>query len=67
MFFEVVQRLGEYDGYGADNAPVRLAAQARLDEAARAMGRVAAPGDGAAGDPSGPAVSLRGSRWWEPG
>ncbi len=47
VFFEVVQRLGEYDGYGADNAPVRLAAQARLDGAARAMGRVTAPGDGA--------------------
>ena len=27
VFFEVVQRLGEYDGYGAPNAPVRLAAQ----------------------------------------
>ena len=31
MFFEVVQRTDDYDGYGADNAPVRLAAQARLD------------------------------------
>ncbi|MEQ6900434.1 TIM barrel protein [Nocardioides sp. YIM 152588] len=29
LFFEVVQRIGDYDGYGADNAPVRLAAQAR--------------------------------------
>ncbi|EMR00516.1 bifunctional sugar phosphate isomerase/epimerase/4-hydroxyphenylpyruvate dioxygenase family protein [Paeniglutamicibacter gangotriensis] len=27
MFFEVVQRRGGYDGYGAPNAPVRLAAQ----------------------------------------
>lgn len=31
VFFEVVQRLGGYDGYGADNAHVRLAAQARRD------------------------------------
>ena len=27
VFFEVVQRRGGYDGYGAANAPVRLAAQ----------------------------------------
>ncbi|WP_105034950.1 bifunctional sugar phosphate isomerase/epimerase/4-hydroxyphenylpyruvate dioxygenase family protein [Cryobacterium aureum] len=27
VFFEVVQRLGDYDGYGAPNAPVRLATQ----------------------------------------
>ena len=27
MFFEVVQRLHGYDGYGASNAPVRMAAQ----------------------------------------
>jgi 4-hydroxyphenylpyruvate dioxygenase len=27
VFFEVVQRRGPYDGYGAVNAPVRLAAQ----------------------------------------
>ncbi len=27
VFFEFVQRRGAYDGYGADNAPVRLAAQ----------------------------------------
>lgn len=27
VFFEVVQRHGGYDGYGAGNAPVRLAAQ----------------------------------------
>lgn len=31
VFFEVVQRIDGYDGYGADSAPVRLAAQARLD------------------------------------
>ena len=29
VFFEFVQRRGAYDGYGADNAPVRLAAQRR--------------------------------------
>jgi 4-hydroxyphenylpyruvate dioxygenase len=33
VFFEVVERSGDYDGYGADNAPTRLAAQARLDRA----------------------------------
>jgi len=27
VFFEFVQRIGHYDGYGTDNAPVRLAAQ----------------------------------------
>ena len=27
IFFEVVQRGGGYDGYGAANAPVRIAAQ----------------------------------------
>ena len=27
FFFEVVQRVGDYDGYGAVNAPARLAAQ----------------------------------------
>ncbi|CAN5498123.1 dehydroshikimate dehydratase QsuB [soil metagenome] len=27
VFFEFVQRFGHYDGYGVDNAPVRLAAQ----------------------------------------
>ncbi len=27
VFFEVVQRLGDYDGYGAVNTPVRMAAQ----------------------------------------
>ena len=34
VFFEVVQRNGGYDGYGAPNAPVRLAAQ-HLREAGR--------------------------------
>ena len=29
VFFEFVERRGNYDGYGADNAPVRLAAQRR--------------------------------------
>jgi 4-hydroxyphenylpyruvate dioxygenase len=32
VFFEVVQRRGSYDGYGAANAPVRLAAQHRASE-----------------------------------
>ena len=27
VFFEFVERRGNYDGYGSDNAPVRLAAQ----------------------------------------
>ena len=27
FFFEIVQRVGRYDGYGAMNAPVRLASQ----------------------------------------
>ena len=27
VFFEFVERRGHYDGYGTDNAPVRLAAQ----------------------------------------
>ncbi|MET1039076.1 MAG: TIM barrel protein [Aeromicrobium sp.] len=35
LFFEVVQRTDAYDGYGAANAPVRLAAQARVDPSAR--------------------------------
>lgn len=30
MFFEIVQRSGGYDGYGAPNAPFRIAAQKRL-------------------------------------
>ncbi|MBV7396791.1 bifunctional sugar phosphate isomerase/epimerase/4-hydroxyphenylpyruvate dioxygenase family protein [Mameliella sediminis] len=32
LFFEVVQRLNGYDGYGAPNAPFRIAAQKRLTE-----------------------------------
>ena len=27
FFFEIVERRGGYDGYGARNAPIRLAAQ----------------------------------------
>jgi 4-hydroxyphenylpyruvate dioxygenase len=27
LFFELVQRVGGYDGYGAANSPVRMAAQ----------------------------------------
>jgi 4-hydroxyphenylpyruvate dioxygenase len=30
FFFEIVERRGGYRGYGAVNAPIRLAAQARL-------------------------------------
>lgn len=30
LFFEIVQRVGGYDGYGAPNAPFRIAAQKRL-------------------------------------
>ncbi|WP_439104751.1 bifunctional sugar phosphate isomerase/epimerase/4-hydroxyphenylpyruvate dioxygenase family protein [Celeribacter marinus] len=30
MFFEIVQRRGDYSGYGAPNAPFRIAAQKRL-------------------------------------
>ncbi|WP_295380218.1 bifunctional sugar phosphate isomerase/epimerase/4-hydroxyphenylpyruvate dioxygenase family protein [uncultured Pseudacidovorax sp.] len=29
LFFEVVQRIGAYDGYGAANSPARMAAQAQ--------------------------------------
>jgi 4-hydroxyphenylpyruvate dioxygenase-like putative hemolysin len=29
VFFEVVQRLGDYDGYGTADVPVRMAAQRR--------------------------------------
>jgi 4-hydroxyphenylpyruvate dioxygenase len=36
VFFEVVQRLGGYDGYGTADAPVRMAAQRRLRQAAAA-------------------------------
>jgi 4-hydroxyphenylpyruvate dioxygenase len=32
FFFEIVQRMGRYDGYGALNAPARLAAQAQAGE-----------------------------------
>ena len=30
MFFEIVERSGSYDGFGASNAPFRIAAQKRL-------------------------------------
>ncbi|MBV6425518.1 MAG: hypothetical protein NAOJABEB_03339 [Steroidobacteraceae bacterium] len=33
LFFEVLQRVGDYDRYGERNAPIRLAAQARHREA----------------------------------
>jgi 4-hydroxyphenylpyruvate dioxygenase len=29
MFFEIVQRVGDYEGYGTPNLPVRMAAQYR--------------------------------------
>jgi 4-hydroxyphenylpyruvate dioxygenase len=29
IFFEIVQRIGDYDGYGMSDAPVRMAAQRR--------------------------------------
>jgi 4-hydroxyphenylpyruvate dioxygenase len=29
LFFEIVWRVGAYDGYGALNAPVRMASQAQ--------------------------------------
>ncbi|MGI4777358.1 MAG: bifunctional sugar phosphate isomerase/epimerase/4-hydroxyphenylpyruvate dioxygenase family protein [Janthinobacterium lividum] len=31
-FFEIVQRIGTYDGYGASNAPARMAAQAQAQQ-----------------------------------
>jgi 4-hydroxyphenylpyruvate dioxygenase len=34
FFFEIVQRRGTYDGFGAANAPIRLAAQVRLGRGA---------------------------------
>ena len=36
LFFEVVERRGSYDGYGAANSPVRLSAQLRPVAKARA-------------------------------
>ncbi|MEO8779691.1 MAG: TIM barrel protein [Rhodanobacter sp.] len=32
LFFEILQRIGDYDGYGAVNASIRLTAQARCRE-----------------------------------
>jgi len=37
IFFEIIQRLGGYDGYGATNAPARMASQAQMP-ATRASG-----------------------------
>jgi len=37
FFFEVVQRVGDYDQYGAPNAPVRMAAQMRASSATEAL------------------------------
>jgi 4-hydroxyphenylpyruvate dioxygenase len=39
LFFEVVQRIGGYAGYGEVNAPVRMAAHRRQRVAAAAMAR----------------------------
>ncbi len=38
VFFEVVQRIGGYDGYGAPNAPVRMAAHRRARLATASIG-----------------------------
>jgi 4-hydroxyphenylpyruvate dioxygenase len=46
VFFEVVQRVGGYAGYGAANAPVRMAAQRRLRIARAAGTAVHQPGCG---------------------
>ena len=35
LFFEAVERVGGYDGFGAANAPIRMAAQTGEDEAAQ--------------------------------
>jgi 4-hydroxyphenylpyruvate dioxygenase len=40
VFFEVVQRIRRYDGYGAPNAPVRMAAHRRARLAASPIGRI---------------------------
>ena len=32
FFFEIVQRVGDYDAYGALNAPARMASQAQSQE-----------------------------------
>jgi 4-hydroxyphenylpyruvate dioxygenase len=47
VFFEVVQRLGGYDGYGTTDVPVRMAAQRRA-RVARLPAGEAAPPDGEA-------------------
>lgn len=33
FFFEVIQRVGRYDGYGASNAPARLASEQQVEDA----------------------------------
>jgi 4-hydroxyphenylpyruvate dioxygenase len=38
VFFEVVQRIGGYDGYGAPNAPIRMAAHRRARLATASFG-----------------------------
>ena len=37
LFFEVLERRGGYDGYGAANAPVRMAAQRPVSRGRRAL------------------------------
>jgi 4-hydroxyphenylpyruvate dioxygenase len=44
IYFEVVQRLGGYDGYGTDDAPVRMAAQRRRRQAIAPLLRQPYPG-----------------------
>jgi 4-hydroxyphenylpyruvate dioxygenase len=36
FFFEIVQRVADYDGYGALNAPARMASQAQATSRAEA-------------------------------
>ena len=43
VFFEVVERRGRYEGYGAPNAPIRLAAQ--LSPLARPVPQLDDPAD----------------------
>jgi 4-hydroxyphenylpyruvate dioxygenase len=37
FFFEIAERQGEYAGYGAPNAPFRIAAQKRADRQASSL------------------------------
>ena len=41
FFFEIVQRVGDYEGYGALNAPARMASQAQAEQAEAARQAVA--------------------------